>query len=57
MRVPEQSQYDYLANLPEGVGICEALNTAMRLIEEEYTDLAGILPETIRKWTRTYCAN
>jgi len=49
MRVPEQSQYDYLANLPESMGICEALNTAMRLIEEEYTDLAGILPKNYQE--------
>jgi len=49
MLVPELSQYDYLANLPEGVGICEALNTAMRLIEEEYTDLAGILPKNYQE--------
>jgi type I restriction enzyme M protein len=48
-RVPEQSQYDYLANLPESMGICEALNTAMRLIEEEYTDLAGILPKNYQE--------
>ncbi|MDO9271335.1 MAG: class I SAM-dependent DNA methyltransferase [Methylobacter sp.] len=49
MLVPEQSQYDYLANLPESIGICEALNTAMRLIEEEYTDLAGILPKNYQE--------
>jgi type I restriction enzyme M protein len=49
MLVPELSQYDYLANLPEGVGICEALNTAMRLIEEEYTDLEGILPKNYQE--------
>jgi len=44
MMLPEQSQYDYLANLPEGKKINEAVNNAMKLIEEEYTDLAGILP-------------
>ncbi len=44
MMLPEKSQYDYLANLPEGEGINEAVNTAMSLIEDEYTDLAGILP-------------
>jgi len=49
MLVPEQSQYDYLANLPESIGICEALNTAMRLIEEEYSDLAGILPKNYQE--------
>jgi type I restriction enzyme M protein len=31
------------------MGICEALNTAMRLIEEEYTDLAGILPKNYQE--------
>ncbi|MFZ2451615.1 MAG: class I SAM-dependent DNA methyltransferase [Methylovulum miyakonense] len=49
MLVPEQSQYDYLANLPESVSICQALNTAMRLIEEEYPDLAGILPKNYQE--------
>jgi len=44
MMLPENSQYDHLANLPEGESINEAVNTAMKLIEEEYTDLAGILP-------------
>ncbi len=44
MMLPEQSQYDYLANLPEGEKINEAVNTSMSLIEDEYTDLAGILP-------------
>ena len=44
MMLPEKSQYGYLANLPEGADICEALNEAMRLIEENYDDLAGILP-------------
>jgi len=44
MMLPEKSQYDYLANLPEGTDINDAVNTAMKLIEEEYSDLAGILP-------------
>ncbi len=44
MMLPEQSQYDHLANLPEGDNINDALNTAMKLIEEEYPELAGILP-------------
>jgi len=44
MMLPQQSQYDYLANLAEGENISEAVNNAMRLIEDEYTDLAGILP-------------
>jgi type I restriction enzyme M protein len=44
MMLPEQSQYDYLANLAEGGDINEAVNTAMKLIEEDYPELAGILP-------------
>jgi len=44
MMLPEHSQYDYLANLPEGKNINDAVNTAMKLIEEEYPELAGILP-------------
>lgn len=33
-----ESKYEYLANLPESEDINDALNTAMRLIEEDYTD-------------------
>ena len=45
MLLPEHSRYDYLANLPEAADICEAVNQAMRLIEAEYADLAGVLPK------------
>ena len=45
MLLPEHSRYDYLANLPEAADICEAVNQAMRLIEAEYEDLAGVLPK------------
>ena len=44
--LPEESKYDYLAELPESKDIAEAINTAMRLIETEYPDLAGILPKS-----------
>lgn len=43
--IPEQAKYDYLANLPEDADIAEAINDAMKKIEEEYSDLAGILPK------------
>ena len=49
MMLPEQSQYDHLANLPEDNDICAAVNTAMKLIEEDYTDLAGILPHNYQE--------
>ena len=44
-----ESKYEYLANLPESEDINDALNTAMRLIEEDYTDLAGILPKNYQE--------
>ena len=49
MMLPEKSLYDYLANLPETDDINEAVNTAMRLIEERYPDLTGILPRNYQE--------
>ena len=47
--VQEKSKYEYLANLPEGENINEAVNEAMRLIEADYEDLAGILPKNFQE--------
>lgn len=41
----EKSQFDYLLNLPENEDIAEAVNNAMKLIEDDYKDLRGILPK------------
>ena len=49
MMLPEKSQYDYLANLPEAEDISEAVNSAMKLIEEEYPDLEGVLPKNYQE--------
>jgi len=49
MMMPEKSQYEYLANLPEAEDISEAVNNAMKLIEEEYIDLAGVLPKNYQE--------
>jgi type I restriction enzyme M protein len=49
MMLPEKSQYDYLANLPEGEVISEAVNNAMKLIEEVYPDLVGVLPRNYQE--------
>jgi type I restriction enzyme M protein len=43
--LPEKSRYAYLLNLPERENIGEAINNAMKLIEEENEDLKGILPK------------
>jgi type I restriction enzyme M protein len=42
--IPEKASYQYLLSLPEGSNIGSAVNTAMKLIEEENTNLAGVLP-------------
>jgi type I restriction enzyme M protein len=44
-----ESKYEYLADLPEGEDINDAVNTAMRLIEEDYAGLAGILPKNYQE--------
>ena len=48
--LPEKAKYDYLADLPESEDIAEAINNAMKLIEAEYADLAGILPKSYQEF-------
>ncbi|MCJ7553863.1 MAG: type I restriction-modification system subunit M [Ignavibacteriaceae bacterium] len=43
--IPEKASYNYLLSLPEGSNIGSAVNAAMKLIEEENTNLAGVLPK------------
>jgi type I restriction enzyme M protein len=45
MFLPEKAQFDYLVNLPEGADIGEEIDNAMKLIEEEYDNLKGVLPK------------
>jgi len=45
MFLPEKAQFDYLVELPEGVDTGEAIDNAMKLIEEEYDNLKGVLPK------------
>lgn len=44
--LPKEARFDYLVSLPEGQDIGKAVNKAMSLIEEEKTELAGVLPKT-----------
>lgn len=48
--LPAKAKYEYLAALPESVDIAEAINNAMKLIEAEYPDLAGILPKNYQEF-------
>ena len=48
--LPEKAKYDYLADLPESEDIADTINDAMKLIEAEYPDLAGILPKNYQEF-------
>ena len=46
----DESKYQFLANLPESQDISEAVNNAMRLIENDHSDLLGILPKNYQSF-------
>jgi len=43
--IPDQAGYAHLMNLPEGQNIGKAINNAMKAIEQDNRELAGILPQ------------
>lgn len=43
--LPKEAQYEYLVNLPDNTPIGEAVNKAMRLVEEQSEQLIGVLPK------------
>ncbi|HCE56616.1 MAG TPA: N-6 DNA methylase [Prolixibacteraceae bacterium] len=45
MFLPEQSRFDYLVALPESADIGEAIDEAMKQIEDEHENLKGVLPK------------
>jgi type I restriction enzyme M protein len=45
MFLPEKAQFDYLVTMPESADIGEAIDNAMKLIEDEYDNLKGVLPK------------
>lgn len=47
--VPEKARYSYLIELPEGTDMGRAVNDAMKEIEAENKELAGILPKSFQK--------
>ena len=44
MYVPETARFGYLRTLPEGADIGQAINDAMKAIEDDNPDLKGVLP-------------
>ena len=43
--LPKEAQYEYLVNLPDNTPIGEAVNKAMRLVEDQSEQLIGVLPK------------
>jgi len=43
--IPDEAGYAHLMNMPEGENIGKAINDAMKAIEQENRELAGILPQ------------
>lgn len=44
--LPEKAHFNFLTEQPKGADIGAAIDNAMRLIEEEYEQLSGVLPKT-----------
>ena len=51
--LPTEARFDYLLNLPEAENIGGKINAAMRDIEKQNTQLAGVLPKTYNLFTST----
>lgn len=47
--IPEKAHFSYLISFPEGSDLGKAVNDAMKAIETENKELAGILPKTYQK--------
>lgn len=50
MYLPEGTRYDDLLRLPEGADLGQAINAAMRLIEDVNEALRGVLPKTYNRF-------
>ncbi len=51
--LPEAARFGNLIKLPEGENIGQAINDAMRTIEQENPDLKGVLPKTYNRLENT----
>lgn len=52
MFLPEKAQFEYLVALPESAEIGEAIDQAMKLIEDEYDNLKGVLPKNFSVFSK-----
>ena len=56
MFLPEMARFGYLLNLPEGANLGQAVNDAMKAIEDENEELRGVLPRTYNVLTNATLA-
>lgn len=56
MYLPEQSRFPQLLNKPEGANLGQAVNDAMKAIEDENEELRGVLPRTYNALTNATLA-
>jgi len=56
MYLPEQARFGRLLNLPEGANLGQAVNDAMKAIEEENEEVRGVLPRSYNVLTNATLA-
>jgi type I restriction enzyme M protein len=56
MFLPETARFGHLLNLPEGSNLGQAVNDAMKAIEDENEELRGVLPRTYNALTNATLA-
>jgi type I restriction enzyme M protein len=56
MYLPDNARFGYLLNLPEGANLGQAVNDAMKAIEDENEELRGVLPRTYTALTNSSLA-
>jgi type I restriction enzyme M protein len=52
MFLPPQAQFEYLVALPESADLGEAIDNAMKAIEDEYDNLKGVLPKNFSVFSK-----
>ena len=55
--LPKNARFDYLINLSESEDLGAKINDAMKSIEEEYTNLEGVLPKTYNNFENDLLRN
>lgn len=51
--LPQKARFEYLRSLPDNEDVAQHINVAMKAIEEENEDLAGVLPRNYQRIDKT----